>query len=231
MDSSRSLIVVSVGAIVVLAVLMALLPILLQGSNSSTVRTFTRRAVTDELYEDLEKEEAQRGAPRPAPVARAKIPPSLTEAWLPQTRVEKRWAANQRYWEEREAERYRDQSKFQDFRHFMSTSEGGDVQAAFELLRRGKPKDAAPLLERALPAISQQRLEIQQPLLTKAIQLFKAAGEMGLMSKSLLQYLRNLEATIEAGGQKGRLKEFESRMLDDIRIAINEVTNRRGSSQ
>ena len=47
MDSNRSLIVLGVGSVVVLAVLMALLPVLLQGFRPEAVSNMQARTVDD----------------------------------------------------------------------------------------------------------------------------------------------------------------------------------------
>lgn len=229
MDANRSLIVLAVGAVIVLAVLMALLPVLLQGFQPKALRTLAEERIDPVSYHDLD-EPAAPAEPPPPKVARAHFPPKLYEESVPRTLSEKQWRAAVARLEQQEEDQAQDAARFDGFRTFMESPTGGNLQAAFELLRRGKSEDAAKLLEGLLAEVAEQPFEIQQPVLKAALRLFKQADRKDLMAASLYRYLENVEAKLTAGGLEGRTKEAHSELLDEVRGFLADPRVRQGSS-
>lgn len=216
MDSSRSLIILAVGALIVLGTLITLLPVLLQGFRVQPLASLPDRASTQA---ELLAEEILQAAPpvrEDPPARRAPVLARLEEEFVPQTRAEKRWAAAYAKLEVQERRQEADQKRFDVWKEFLDTTLGGSVQASFELLRRGKAEEAANNLEGLLPEISGLDPEIQQPILKAAVRLFKESQRQDLLARSLFTYLENLREQLTQGGLDGRTKEAQAVLLEDV---------------
>lgn len=216
MDSNRSLIVLGVGSVVVLAVLMALLPVLLQGVQPGGVKTVAGRTVDDEFLAEYDASlEAKPRAPR---VREAKVlaPRVLREEWVPRTVSERRWFRAVQELEQRRAEQDAHRQKLLAHQEFLGSKAGTDLQAGFELARRGQAKEAVELVVAALPALGEQPPEVQQPILTVAARLFKEAGDLDLVAQVLDRYLQNLEDRYREGELEGREAERRDELLDQV---------------
>jgi hypothetical protein len=210
------LIILAVGAFVVLGVLLILLPVLLQGFQPRSIKgEFANRDLEAELYaEDVENRYPLPAKPPPPRLAPRSIP--ISEDFVPRTLSEKQWATAMEKLERVERRQKADQARFDTWKTFMETPQGGSVQSAFELLRRGKAEDGARLLEGVLPDLLEEDYTVQQPVLKAAIRLFKEAGRPDLLAQSLFTYLENLQERLTAGGLEGREKRAQSELLTEV---------------
>lgn len=216
MDANRSLIVLGVGSVVVLAVLMALLPVLLQGVQPGGVQNLAEQRVDDEFLRDFDA--SAEVAPRPPPVPRAPHlrPRAIREDWVPRTVAERRWYRAVQETEQRRTAQRAHRDKVLAHQEFLGSPAGADLQSAFELARRNQPEEAVELVVRALPALGEQPPEVQQPLLTVAARLFKETGRLDLVAQVLDRYLDNLEARYREGQLEGREEERRDQLLDEV---------------
>jgi len=147
-------------------------------------------------------------------------PPVIREDFVPRNLTERQWAESMARMKALEAEQEAHQEKVEAFTAFMESSTGGNLSAAFELVRRGKPQDAAALLEGLLPELAQQPPEVQEPLLLASVRLFKEAGRPDLMAQTLHEYLRLVEERLTQGGLEGRTKRAQSELLDQVQTLL-----------
>jgi hypothetical protein len=216
MDSNRSLIVLGVGSVVVLAVLMALLPVLLQGVQPGGVRTFADQRVDDKFLREYDASTTVAPRAPPPPRAPRLRPRVIHEDWVPRTVAERRWFRAVQERETRRAEQKAHRDKVLAHQEFLGSPAGTDLQAAFELARRGQAEEAMDLIVGALPALGEQPPEVQQPLLSVAARLFKQNGRLDLVAQVLERYLENLETRYRENTLEGREEERREDLLDEV---------------
>lgn len=219
MESSRSLVILSVAMLFFLFAFLGLVPMLVPTSTISTQKAGLPQTwdPDDPLFKTDEERFERPRRKAVAPVRRAKVPDPLAEDWVPRTRAERAWAAT---WQQRQREAAvaaAEQESFDRFRGFLDSSAGGQVQAAFELVRRGKAAEGAALFKGQLDEILRQPEDVQRPLLKSSIRLFKEAGDFVTMGRVLVAYLEGIERHLEDVPQEGRARENYDRMIEEVR--------------
>lgn len=218
MDANRSLIVFAAAVLVVLVAFLGLVPALIQGVNPDAVGGSP--LVYDEDAE-LFQTDAERFAEveETAPVRRARLL-GPSESFVPRTRAEHAWVRNWEKLEREEAEAARDREAFERWQGFMESSLGGNVQSAFELLRRGHAEEAGNLLSGMIPEILEQPADVKQPLLKAAVRLFFEAGDQQAMAEVLLAFLEGQEKLLEERTFDAAQRDQQETLLEEVRTYL-----------
>lgn len=225
MDSNRSLVVVAVGSLVILTVLLGVSTVLMQGvQQDGLVRVVAQSRDLESIYEEDPVAPPKPSGPR---VNRAvSHTPRLYEDWTPSNRTEKAWEEELLRQENEQVANEARRSRYEAWSQFIESPVGGDLQAAFELFRRGHPEEAVQALQDLLPALEDQPPEVQQPVLAAAMRLFDQAGRSQEAAQAMYRYLEAFEAQLTGTELEGALQDKRTQIYDEIQSMKSQLQSR-----